>query len=198
MFSREAVSREDLAWPIHHHFLIWRKKIHGIQRPPALYCSEEDILDHLSWYEIPACEPLHDLSNVVQHIITELPSHFEDKSKSRSPLSATKQNCCLHLATPFSSLNCWETGQRFSRNTAKRLPTSFSLVKIIGGHLMENTSYFMMVHLVQTLVVSLCCNISIWQHQRSKIQFYRRPSKSSICICLSKSFKTRLAHPLYW
>lgn len=54
--------------------------IHGIQRPPALYCSEEDSLDHLSWYKIPACEPLHDLPNVVQHIIAEQPSHFEDKS----------------------------------------------------------------------------------------------------------------------
>lgn len=54
--------------------------LHGIQRSPALYCLEEDILDHLSLYEIPACETLHDLSNVVQHIITKLPTHFEDKS----------------------------------------------------------------------------------------------------------------------
>lgn len=30
-------------------------------------------------YEVPACEPLHDISNVVQNLITELPSHIENK-----------------------------------------------------------------------------------------------------------------------
>lgn len=30
-------------------------------------------------YEVPACEPLHDISNVVQNLITELPLHIENK-----------------------------------------------------------------------------------------------------------------------
>ena len=42
--------------------------LHGIQRPPAL-----------SVYEIPACEPLHDITNAVQNLITELPAHIENK-----------------------------------------------------------------------------------------------------------------------
>jgi len=30
-------------------------------------------------YEVLACEPLHDITNVVQNIINELPSHIENK-----------------------------------------------------------------------------------------------------------------------
>ena len=30
-------------------------------------------------YEIPACEPLRDITNVVQNLITELPAHIENK-----------------------------------------------------------------------------------------------------------------------
>ena len=50
--------------------------LHGICRPPALMCHEplksaSDLnIDH---YEVLCCEPLHDLSNVIQNIITELP-----------------------------------------------------------------------------------------------------------------------------
>lgn len=40
--------------------------IHGIQRPPSLFCSEHCDSAMLSIYEVPACEPLHDTSNVVQ------------------------------------------------------------------------------------------------------------------------------------
>lgn len=53
--------------------------MHGIQRPPALFCSEHCNSDMLTMYEVPACEPLHDISNVVQNLITELPSHIENK-----------------------------------------------------------------------------------------------------------------------
>lgn len=53
--------------------------MHGIQRPPALFCSEHCNSDMLTIYEVPACEPLHDISNVVQNLITELPSHIENK-----------------------------------------------------------------------------------------------------------------------
>ena len=30
-------------------------------------------------YEVLACEPLHDITNVVQTIINELPSHIDNK-----------------------------------------------------------------------------------------------------------------------
>lgn len=30
-------------------------------------------------YEVLGCEPLHDITNVVQNIITELPHHIENK-----------------------------------------------------------------------------------------------------------------------
>jgi hypothetical protein len=49
----------------------------GIQRPPALMTAD-DISDLLEKYEIPPCEPLHDITNVVQNIITELPCHIEN------------------------------------------------------------------------------------------------------------------------
>ena len=53
--------------------------LHGIQRPPALLCREHFNQETLSVYEIPACEPLHDITNVVQNLITELPAHIENK-----------------------------------------------------------------------------------------------------------------------
>lgn len=40
--------------------------IHGIQRPPALVSSDIHSL-LLSRYEIPQCEPLHDLNNIVHN-----------------------------------------------------------------------------------------------------------------------------------
>lgn len=52
--------------------------LHGIQRPPPLLSSDIHSLS-LSKYEIPPCEPLHDLTNIVQNLITELPSHIKDK-----------------------------------------------------------------------------------------------------------------------
>lgn len=51
--------------------------LHGIQRQPALLSSDIHSLS-LSRYEIPPCEPLHDISNIVQNLITELPPHIED------------------------------------------------------------------------------------------------------------------------
>ena len=52
--------------------------LHGIQRPPALLCTDAQI-PSMSYYEIPPCEPLHDLTNLVQNLITELPVHIENK-----------------------------------------------------------------------------------------------------------------------
>uniref|UniRef100_K1RNL6 Uncharacterized protein n=1 Tax=Magallana gigas TaxID=29159 RepID=K1RNL6_MAGGI len=56
--------------------------LHGIQRPPALMtddlsksASTLGIPDH----EVLGCEPLHDITNIVQNIITELPYHIESK-----------------------------------------------------------------------------------------------------------------------
>lgn len=53
-------------------------KLHGICRPAALMCddptkSANDI--SIQDYEVLFCEPLHDITNVVQNIIAELPFH---------------------------------------------------------------------------------------------------------------------------
>lgn len=53
-------------------------KLHAICRPAALMCddptkSANDI--SIQDYEVLFCEPLHDITNVVQNIITELPFH---------------------------------------------------------------------------------------------------------------------------
>ena len=37
-----------------------------------------------SEYEIIQCEPLHDLTNIIQNIITELPHHFQDQTIASS------------------------------------------------------------------------------------------------------------------
>lgn len=52
------------------------QKLHGICRPPALMCkdplkSAKDI--NVNNYEVLSCEPLHDITNIVQNIIMELP-----------------------------------------------------------------------------------------------------------------------------
>ncbi|CAG2195362.1 unnamed protein product [Mytilus edulis] len=55
--------------------------LHGIQRPPALFCPNFDntcTTENLEQYEISNCEPLHDIVNVVQNLITELPYHLDD------------------------------------------------------------------------------------------------------------------------
>lgn len=56
--------------------------LRGIQRPPALMTAD-GISDLLQQYEIPPCEPLHDITNVVQNLITELPCHIEDLSTQK-------------------------------------------------------------------------------------------------------------------
>jgi hypothetical protein len=53
--------------------------MHGVQRPPALFCDQLGETEVLTSYEIPASEPLHDITNVVQNLISELPSHIKDK-----------------------------------------------------------------------------------------------------------------------
>ncbi|VDI29311.1 Hypothetical predicted protein [Mytilus galloprovincialis] len=56
--------------------------LHGICRPPALMTTNPTLSTHhlnLNNYEIFGMEPLHDLSNFIQNIITELPSHISDK-----------------------------------------------------------------------------------------------------------------------
>ena len=57
--------------------------IHGIIRPPALMIgnSTNTILSILQQYEIPPCEPLHDITNVVLNLVTELPYHVDTKVK---------------------------------------------------------------------------------------------------------------------
>lgn len=58
------------------------QKLHGICRPPALMCkdplkSAKDI--NINNYEVLSCEPLHDITNIVQNITTELPFHVPKK-----------------------------------------------------------------------------------------------------------------------
>ncbi|CAC5415964.1 unnamed protein product [Mytilus coruscus] len=57
--------------------------LHGISRPPALllHYPEKSLTEsNISWYEVLPCEPLHDISNVVQNIIQELPHHVKQNS----------------------------------------------------------------------------------------------------------------------
>ena len=60
--------------------------LHGICRPPALMLksptksSKELYIDD---YEILGCEPLHDITNIIQHLIEELPYHIENLEARR-------------------------------------------------------------------------------------------------------------------
>ncbi|CAC5365492.1 unnamed protein product [Mytilus coruscus] len=60
--------------------------LHGISRPPALMIPEPHLptetINILS-YEILCTEPLHDLTNVIQNIIAELPYHIQDKEAQK-------------------------------------------------------------------------------------------------------------------
>ncbi|CAG2211878.1 unnamed protein product [Mytilus edulis] len=58
-----------------------KNELKGIQRPPALMChNPQNPADTIncSKYEVLACEPLHDITNIVQHIIMELPHHIQN------------------------------------------------------------------------------------------------------------------------
>lgn len=62
------------------------KILHGIARPPALCCLhplKSTSKLNIKYFEILACEPLHDLTNVIQNLIQELPHHVgENKQDS--------------------------------------------------------------------------------------------------------------------
>ena len=56
--------------------------LHGICRPPALLMEqpEKTVEDHgIDMHEILPTEPLHDISNMVQALLTEIPNHVENK-----------------------------------------------------------------------------------------------------------------------
>ena len=58
-----------------------QEELHGIQRPPALICPNPEKTANsinCSLYEVIACEPLHDITNIVEHIIVELPCHIKE------------------------------------------------------------------------------------------------------------------------
>lgn len=58
--------------------------LHGVVRPPALCCEDptRTVKDlNIDDYEVLACEPLHDLTNVIQNLIQELPHHVPDDTK---------------------------------------------------------------------------------------------------------------------
>ena len=57
--------------------------LHGVSRPPALMLRNPNMSAaqlNIRSYEILGCEPMHDISNVIQNIITELPYHTDDQS----------------------------------------------------------------------------------------------------------------------
>lgn len=53
--------------------------LQGIQRPPALICPSfhSNSYKLVENYEVSNCEPLHDITNVVQNLLTELPCHLQ-------------------------------------------------------------------------------------------------------------------------
>lgn len=55
----------------------------GIQRPPAYFTTTPDVSDLIETYDIPPCEPLHDIANIVQNLITELPNHIDDQDTQK-------------------------------------------------------------------------------------------------------------------
>lgn len=66
--------------------------LHGIQRPPALMTvhptkTAEEI--NCQQYEIMYFEPLHDITNIVQNLIVELPCHLQDAQKDYDILRET-------------------------------------------------------------------------------------------------------------
>ncbi|CAC5426079.1 unnamed protein product [Mytilus coruscus] len=60
--------------------------LHGISRPPALMIPEPHLPNesiNIQSYEMLCTKPLHDLTNVIQNIITELPYHIQDKEAQK-------------------------------------------------------------------------------------------------------------------
>lgn len=64
----------------------------GVKRPPALLIGGTDMLLDLpvalQHYEISMCEPLHDLKNVINRVMKELPSCVSTDLKLKEALSA--------------------------------------------------------------------------------------------------------------
>lgn len=222
MFSREAVSGEDLAWPIHHHFLIsWNSASSStvlfrgrypwpfvLVRNPCLWTftwSVQCCSTHYHWAALTFWRQVQkdDCSEIL----------WKPFSFSYCSCTTNKQNVLPKIHHSWARVTVfWGPPQYFFANIkiqesiishqGKLLPafgdTIFSIELLrnrptlfqkhcerIADFLLPGENHwwsfdgkqhimFLMVHLVQTLVVNLCCNISIWQHQRSKIHFYRR------------------------
>ena len=58
-------------------------ELKGIQRPPSFFTAPPYLSDLVQNYEIPPCEPLHDITNIVQNLITEIPCHIDDQSTQK-------------------------------------------------------------------------------------------------------------------
>lgn len=60
-----------------------KETLHGICRAPALMIQTPTSTASelgLEYYEIMQCEPLHDITNVVANLISDLPKHIDDKT----------------------------------------------------------------------------------------------------------------------
>lgn len=68
-------------------------------------------------YEVPACELLHDMSIVVQNLITELPSHIENKKAQQEFEKFSKRSDARQYAVKLAK-NRGHTA--FRRKTPKR------------------------------------------------------------------------------
>ncbi len=70
-----------------------KSELKGIQRPAALLCENPQQPPksiNCSKYEVIACKPLHDITNMVQHIILELPHHITNDETKRQLLQFTR------------------------------------------------------------------------------------------------------------
>ncbi|CAC5384750.1 unnamed protein product [Mytilus coruscus] len=54
--------------------------LHGIVRSLALMLKKSAKKLNIGQYEVPGCEPLHDITNLVQNVITELPHLIKDST----------------------------------------------------------------------------------------------------------------------
>lgn len=65
--------------------------LHGVSRVPALlFSSPQSSLESLNLgsYEVPPCEPMHDVAHHIENLLTELPIHIEDEECKKKLLEA--------------------------------------------------------------------------------------------------------------
>ncbi|CAC5405297.1 unnamed protein product [Mytilus coruscus] len=169
--------------------------LQGIQRPTALICPSfrSNSYKLVEKYEISNCEPLHDITNVVQNLLTELPCHLDQA------LVQTEYHKCFEItigdknqikgsdarlyAVKFHTDQV-DSFKRQESNISKQahlLPQRGNT--IIPGQIVTTRSTLIQAHYERISDFLVCGKHVLWQVADDNIEFLDGPDEEEYRPC---------------